>query len=65
MKHTEVVWGKPTPPQPRGVVIPEDKLRSLIQLVHPDKHGGSALSAMMFGYLIEKRKELDKPTAKR
>ena len=37
---------EPASPTPSGAVIPADMLRRLIQLCHPDKHGGSKAEAM-------------------
>lgn len=41
-----------TAPQP----IPEDKLRLLIQLAHPDKHGGSRAATEITSWLLSLRR---------
>jgi hypothetical protein len=43
---------------PARPLIPGDVLRLLLQLVHPDRHGGSPASVKATQWLLEQRKEL-------
>ena len=62
MKRSTTTWGTPAPkPNSRTVELPDARLRQLLSLCHPDRHGGSALSTEVFQWLQEiKRKGLDK-----
>lgn len=57
-------WGQPTAPAVNGdilVTLTQQRLRQLLQLVHPDRHDGSELSKDVFQWLQKIRsKELDK-----
>lgn len=46
---------KGAPPRYNGQGIPPDMLRRLIQLVHPDKHGGSEAATKATQWLLEQR----------
>jgi hypothetical protein len=64
MKRRTATWGAPTTPAANSdilVTLTQQRLRQLLQLVHPDRHGGSELSKEVFQWLGEIRcKKLDK-----
>ena len=52
-KRRRAEWAVvPTPPAPS---IPPTMLRRLIQLCHPDRHGGSEASTLATRWLLEQR----------
>jgi len=51
--------------QPDVTRVDESRLKRLLQLCHPDKHGDSSLSTETFHWLLEVRKELDKRKSSR
>lgn len=53
--------GSPSAPRLEEVVlrVSRDRLRQLIQLCHPDKHGNSSTSEDVTRWLLEARKKLD------
>jgi hypothetical protein len=64
MKRRTATWGAPTTPAANSdilVALTQQRLRQLLQLVHPDRHNGSELSKEVFQWLGEIRcKKLDK-----
>lgn len=64
MKRRTATWGAPTTPAANSdilMTLTQQRLRQLLQLVHPDRHGGSELSKDVFQWLQKIRsKELDK-----
>lgn len=44
------------PIEPQAPAIPQDMLRRLIQLAHPDRHGNSEAANIATRYLLELRK---------
>lgn len=44
-------------PVPASVPFDAQRLRQLLQLTHPDKHGGSALATEVTAWLLSLRKE--------
>lgn len=56
-KHRKAI-ADTAPPPPARPAIPGDVLRLLLQLVHPDRHGGSPASVKATQWLLEQRKEL-------
>jgi hypothetical protein len=50
---------EPPPPPPRQpvAVIPDDMMRRLLHLCHPDKHGNSAAATEVTQWLLQRRRE--------
>lgn len=59
MKKT--TWGTTVggPTTLDGTIITRERLRQLLQLCHPDKHGNSQTSQDVTCWLLEVRKKLD------
>lgn len=57
----KVAWGTPVgaPTTLDGALITRERLRQLLQLCHPDKHGNSQTSQDVTCWLLEVRKRLD------
>ncbi len=57
------VWGQNVPRAAVSIAIMVDRprLRQLLQLCHPDKHGNSKTSQEVTQWLLEARQKLDDP----
>mgnify|MGYP000389071931 CR=1 FL=1 len=58
MKRSTTTWGTPVAkPNSRTVEISDFRLKQLLQLCHPDRNNGSAMSAEVFQWLQQIKKE--------
>ena len=58
MSRKTATWGIPSPtPRQRDILVAltPQRLRQLLQLVHPDRHAGSELSKEIFQWLNSKK----------